>query len=255
MNKGTGYIALNNSLCFIETYWKNILLIVAAAYVLFSWKSCHDKNQLIADLKQEFSFSDSLSNSKIKTWVDKYGQEHNQVQNVLLQKEAVKKDLDSVTKLLNIKAKQVTSITRSKFQIEVHEKPTTDSVVEIVPCPEGDSISIVTERYFTWSDAWMSVSGRLGNSIDSVHVIGIDTLSIVNYWKRKWLLGPKHYYVDINNSNDHIKLTEYKGVQFREKEKKWSVGPYVGVGVPLSFKDPQFKINIGISVQYSLFRF
>lgn len=251
-------------LSLLQKYWKQIAIIVLLAVVFFSIKGCNEKNQRIKDLEAAAKFSDSLYSSKIKNWKDKNGELHQQVTNLLTDRVALLNELDSVGKLLKVKPKQVSSLSKTSLQVQVDAKPTVDSTMKKVAIEEGtDSLEIVEKLDFNWysKDSATHIWGTVGDGPDSVHLKAYDTLSRTDYWKRKWLLGAKTYYSDFHNTNDNITVIGYKGVQFRQREKKWSIGLSILYGYPINVKDLeqiQLKkpaIAAGVSLQYSLFKF
>lgn len=255
---------------FFKTYWQMILIIILAIIVISQIDSCRKNKQTINALKTKLDFNDSSSYSQIKVWKDKYGKEHSKAESEVVTSAAMKVYADSVSKLLNIKSSQVTlmSKTISKLSLNAKLKVDTllvfdnkpidttwsyriDSAVYIVDTtsPLMDAISIYN---FHFDDYWMQVRGSIGGGRDSIHITGTDTLSRVDYKKRKWFLGPTHYYVDFSNSNPYIKTTGYKGVSVKPDVYHWSIGPALGVGY-YDFTSP--KIWVGFTIQRSLIRF
>lgn len=242
---------LTSLLNFLKKYWLQVLLLIVIAIMVGSIKSCNDKVQEIKELKAHPG--DSLANSKIKEWQDKYNLLHIQTENIQSQY-AFGKYKDSIGGLLNIKPRQIQAASKTGSILAVNEKLRVDTAVVTNLLANGGSDTIKNYN-FSWRDAWMQVAGQIGDK-DSIHITGTDTLSRVDYWKRKWFLGAKHYYTDLNNSNPHIKAVGYKGIEFRQKEKKWSVGLSLQYGYPLNniqFTKP--VTSIGISLQYSIFKF
>lgn len=261
------YTGLNNALlwmeytpiAFLKKNWKWLVIIGLTIALLLSIKSCNEKNSKLADAQKAVHFNDSLSNSKIKYWIDKDKETHALVDNLFTDKFLTEAVLDSVTSLLNIKTKQVEQISKTTTKIQVDEETEVDSVISIMACPEGDSIKVVSRYDFRWTskDSSTYVFGNVGAGADSIHVRATDTLSRVDYWKRRWFLGAKHYHSDFSNTNPYVKIVGYKGVKFDEKEKKWSVGPSVQIGYPLNqpiiFNKP--AVSVGITLQYTIIRF
>jgi predicted RND superfamily exporter protein len=251
------YLKLNNFLCWLEHRWREVLIIVLAVILFFSIKSCNNNKQLVRDTQAVYAYDDSIANSKIRTWIDKYSKEHKTVENLVVQREALAKQVDSISSVLKIKEKQIQRLSVSVNKIEIHEKLKVDTFYKKVPCDDADSLIIANNYQFKWKDSWMEASGSIGGDKDSIHISGVDTLNRVDYWKRKWFLGAKHYYSDFSNSNKHIKLANNKSVQFRDKEKKWSIGAGGGISYPINapvnFKKP--IVSVGLFFQRDIVRF
>lgn len=248
------------SILFLASrYWKQIAIIVLLLVVFFSIKGCNESNQKVKELEAASKYNDSLYSSSINDWKDKNGALHQTVDNLYVGYFSLVDELDSVNKLLNIKTKQVVSFSKTSTELQVDLKPKVDTFIKKIPCGEsGDSISIVEKWDFDWlsKNKATHVWGTIGNNEDSVHVFAIDTLSRSDYWKRKWFLGAKTYYTDFHNSNENIKVVGYKGVLFRQKEKKFSVGLAILYGYPINnIQLNRPAIAAGVSLQYSLFKF
>lgn len=243
-------------LTFLKNNWKAILIVAGIVYLILSIRAFSEKNKLIADLQAAGKYSDSIANSKISYWTDKYGAEHAIVENITVEKAALAEVLDSTAKLLDIKASQITAISSSGMKIEVHEKLRVDTFTTKVPCNGNDSISVVNKYDFHYKDPWLTVDGTVGNHEDTINAIGYDTLKRTDYTKKSWLFGATHSYSDFTNTNPHVKLVGYKGVEFNSTVKHWSIGPDLQVGYPLGgpFNISKPQLFIGVSIQYSILR-
>jgi hypothetical protein len=273
LNKETFFTFTNNSISFIEYHWKaivNITIGLLCLFLIFAIKGCEKKNQLINDLKKVSVYSDSIANSKITVWKDKYGKEHDRAENLVVLSAAFAQDLDSISRLLKVRPHAITATNKSGFNFNLDEKMHVDTMYEwsAPPMPDhsGNSIwtpvnspqedAVIGSINFSWSDNWTKINGSIGDGKDSIHITGTDTLKRTDYWKRKWLLGKKVYYSDFTNSNPHVQLAGYKGMQFADNSKKWSMGITAIIGYPttgIDLKKP--SIYFGIGVQRTLFKF
>jgi hypothetical protein len=244
-------------LSFLGKYWKQITIIVLLLVAIFAIKGCSEKSQRIKDLQAASKYNDSLYSSKIKDFTDNKGELEQQVDNLFVDHFALLDDLDSINNLLGVKPKQVLSFSKTATQLKVDVKPRVDTVYGNAP-KDSNALAVIEKLGFEWfsKDSTTHVWGVIGNNEDSIHVNAIDTLSRVDYWKRKWFLGAKTYYTDFHNSNENIRIVGYKGVQFRQKEKRWNISFGGGFGYP--FYNIQFNKPvpfIGVFAGYSLFRF
>lgn len=238
---------------FIKSYWIFILVLILGIFLFFNVKKTSENKPV--NVHQEYS--DTLEASVLKYWIDQYNREHTSAEYAVLENGRLKKSVDSISSLLSIKAKQVKAFSQIVSAISLDGKLDVDSTTQIILCPEDDSITTVKELAFSWKDHWMNVAGTIGNGADSIHVSGTDTLSRVDYWKRKWFLGAKHYYTDISNSNPHIHTTGYRGMEFKPAKYNWSIGLGAQVGYPVNQPIILNKpvISLGISVQRTIIRF
>lgn len=261
---------------FLLNNWSRLLLLGAIIVTFNVWNSYRKEKQSVAELKSLSLWNDSVSNSKIKTWIDKYGQEHKRAENLSIHSAAMESYADSVARLLKIKPSQVTSISTIASRTKVNVKLNVDTV-KISPV-NTDSISQIddsivwTPMYvqptqpnveptiytFHFHDPWTKIDGSIGDLKDSLHYEATDTLKRTDYKKRKWLFGPYHYYTDLTNSNPHVSIEGYKGVELNpDKGKHWSVGPSIDIAYPINgdFQLNKPFITVGLSIQYTFFKF
>lgn len=180
---------------------------------------------------------------KVKRWVDINNTTHNEYQVLLIEKQRIQ--LDSLSKLLKIKDKQLKSFTDLQWNFTLEDKWKIDTIYI-------DSSFKYTQ--FQWQDKWIFIKGDIGNT-DSFSIKGIDSISISNYWKRKWFLGNKKHYIDISNSNPHISYSNLRSIELvdRKQKSRLSIGPYIGVGYNnLKLNRPTF--SIGLSLNYQLIK-
>lgn len=209
----------------IEDYLIPIVVLLAVV-TIFSAKSC-------IRYKREAKSAQNVANGIVfnleaKTWKDKYNQEHLQVKQYELEKAVFNKYVDSTAKLLNIKSKQIQSITQinSDLNIKLKNIFSKDTSYRIAK----DSSRVISQIDFKYKNPlnkdvnWLNITGTIGD-VDSLDVTGKDSLQIVDYWKRLWLLGPKQFYVDVTNKNPFINPNQVKTVKPVYQEPTFILGP------------------------------
>lgn len=250
-------LPLNSIGWFFHKNWKWIAIIALIVIALLSVKSCNEYKAAANDAAKAAHFNDSLANSKITYYKDENGQLHETVDNLYVTYFQLRDQVDSVSNLLHIKSKQITAISYTGTKIQLDINPKVDTVFKKIPCGDsGDSIYVAAAFDLSWRDKWMKVSGALNGVNDSLHVEGTDTLQRVDYSKRKWFLGAKHYYTDISNSNPHIKVVGYKGAEFKGADKRFNLSLSVMYGYPfqgMDIKKPSFFF--GLTTGFSLAKF
>jgi uncharacterized protein DUF6549 len=263
LNKETLYVTGTKILSFIEHYAKQIISLILIIVVVFSIKGCAEKARENEALRELSVINDSSLNRTIINWKDKYGNEHARVEQLFVEKKLLNNKVDSIAGVLKIKPKQVTAFSKTGETIDIKGKLHVEPVYRDTSKAHNLSDVYATNNIdtnkigynFSWADAWVNVKGNIGIT-DSINITGTDTLKRTDYWKRKWFLGSKHYYTDFSNSNPHIKVTGFNGVELYKKNKNWSVGIDASIGYPLnSFNLNKPTLFIGIGVQKTIFRF
>lgn len=192
-----------------KEYFIIILVILVS---LLAFKSCQ-QNKLE---KQLSDYQERLDNQWDSTrhYKDKYGKEHAVAERILVEKYALQNELKWLSKELGIKPKQI--------------KGTTKIVNEIDTFFSIDSF--YSDRYITIVKTDSTVKLKL-----------TDTLQVTDYWKRKWFLGSRKYYVDIKNSNPYVKTTSILAREIKVKKPTILIGPSINYNGNLS---------VGFSILY-----
>jgi len=187
------------------------------------------------------------------TWKDKYGNEHVQVEQLVLDKEKMKEEVDSIAKVLEIKPKTITKYVKTKARIdtivraEVREVPKFDTVW----LADGSfRVDTITERSLDFVDRTrnpppLEIHAK-GDSIDVK--VNMD-LNVVDYDKRAKILGlrigKKHHYTDISTNNPYVK---FDGAQVYKKVERPPLKLRTGFGLGLSFNPVTGKVTPGIVI-------
>lgn len=200
-----------------ERYFGLALFLFITLWMLLG-KSCTDtKRQYIIDTTR--SLLDKNIDS-VKYYKDIYGKEHAKNEKLILDKEYLSEELSQVSSELDIKKKQIQSITSitstSKGNVIIHDTATEyrDSFIYIAK--KGDTI------YFELKD----------------------TLQIVDYWKRTWFLGKKKYYVDVSSTNPYMTINKIAAREIKIKTPRVILGP------SLNYNFLHKTITPGISILY-----
>jgi hypothetical protein len=91
----------------------------------------------------------------------------------------------------------------------------------------------------------LNITGTIGD-VDSLNITGKDSLQIVDYWERSWLLGPKQFYVDVTNKNPFINPNQVKSVKSIYREPTFVLAP----SLQASYINSKFVSYPGISLIY-----
>jgi hypothetical protein len=95
-------------------------VVLLAVVMVFSIKSCMNYKRIA---KSAQNAADGIVfNLEAKTWKDKYNQEHLQVKQYELERAVFNHYVDSTAKLLNIKSKQIQSITHINSELNIKLK-------------------------------------------------------------------------------------------------------------------------------------
>jgi hypothetical protein len=239
-----------------------LMLIVVVLYALFATKGCINNQQRASELTEAIKDKEA----KITYWTDKAGKEHAVAHQVQGSLETVKTiyqgKLDSITKELGIKEKQITEYieiaktTAGKF----HTKVDTFYTYIKVPVPgdslNKDSMLVKIQDYLkaSYKDKWLTFEGKIKDgNFDAKYSIH-DSLRIVGYWKRKGFLhlGRKDYFLDISSENPNTYIDNIKDFKITsDKPRRIGLGFIGGYGIDIGNKF-QFRPYIGIGVYYRL---
>lgn len=260
---------LNNILLWVEgPMWtfaqKGWKLIVIAILVLILMQTCHKNTQLkeqINGAKAIDSFVHKGLDSSVVYWKDRYNTEH-AIAEKMTGTIVSTKYTDSITKLLNIKTKQLESIAQTRIQTHL-DASLRDSIVYQDTCFDkaGNIVINASQRDVSYDDPWNSIRGSVGDYGNFITYTGTDTLTTVDYWQRDKVLGLRigkvRGYVDYTHKNIYTKITGAKKIDLNPPKQRYSLGIGVSVGyapfLPFNLKKPYF--TIGLSLHRDIIKF
>jgi hypothetical protein len=192
-----------------RNYAKNFLTLVfwwglAAGVLMYAFKSCVDKR----DAKQT---AIQLTDSSVY-WRDMYNREHVTRKIVQADRDLVRqlypKLLDSVARLLKVRPRQVKSV--AGVVATVHDTIYT-------PFPVHDTLLAQQgDICFSYRDDWMGVQGCADSSGYVQLIYSVDVpVSLATYYRRRWFLGRKRWYVDGSSDNPNVRLSGLSKIQIR----------------------------------------
>ena len=129
---------------------------------------------------------------------------------------------------------------------------------------KGSGNSTVTNNYYTdsagvkhkainlgVSDGYLTFKATVYDSLNAPYSYEyVDVITMAMHTKKKWLFGNYSLYGSGSLKNPNAKILSSTNVLIKDyKDKRWSIGPYVGYDVI------RLKPTAGLSVQYSLIRF
>lgn len=177
--------------------------------------------------------------TEVTTWKDKYNNEHATLQTALLEKDAFKKQVDSISEVLKVSKNNIDGVLAVTSKTDTFFKP------QYIPIYENG------KKYFGFEkkDNYLTLTGIIRDTNDiSINLQSFDTLHVVSYHKTKFL-GATTNYVDISNSSPYNKIVSgYSYIQ-KERTKRFGIGPNV------SYDPINNRVTVGVGLQYNLIRF
>lgn len=244
--------------------WGAVVVAVLALLLVIKYDKCTTQKQEVISIKTIDSFYKApLDSNSIKRWIDKYNNEHAIVLKMVAVNNTKSEYVDSLAVLLSIANKQIQSISVIKSKNQIDESLRTG--IDYTDVKIKDTvIKAVNKIHFNWSDDWTEVSGVVGveSKGDSIHITSIDTLTGIDYWKRKKILGlrigSKVGYVDYSNANPHVKIVGGKKLDLHPPKQNYSIGLSAGLGynpfnADFNINKPRF--SIGLSISRNLIKF
>lgn len=220
---------------FIKKHWRTIakilILCILAAWCLIATKKC-------SNYKTEAEQNLIAMNDTIKYWTAKNGQtiaEKNLAIGKLEDLKFINDSLYGQVKLMKVKNPDVVVGGTTTVELPVH-----DTVYNDVP-----SLPIAIYKTFDFSDKWRTLTGHV-NYKDSILNIGIDKNSV----EFKYALAIENNKVYMTSDNPYVKFSKTTGLTiptYRQKKKRFGVGPVIFGGYDAQANKIGYGIGIGIS--------
>jgi hypothetical protein len=171
------------------------VLLWAVIVTVVAWRGCRK------DVTRHSGVLAQVQDSG-RYWRDAYNREHATRLVVEADRDVVRAlypgMLDSMARLLKVKPRRIETVTGANAK--VHDTIT-------APMWYKDSVGREGERCFAYGDEWTTVTGCVDTTGKVALEYSIDVpVTVVTYWKRRWLLGRKRRYVDATSNNPNVKL-------------------------------------------------
>lgn len=231
--------------------WKELIMLVMGITIVILTMSTTCTNRKNNKLSNNIK---ALLDT-VQTLETKNGELIYAKQSLLLEKNELEKYLDISKKERKELEKQLNSSLAFISKIQGNIKIDTLIMRDSVYINE-DTI----KTHFDYNDKWVTLNGQtmIVNKTSKTQINTIDMrvplkLGIMNDYKV--FVTSENPYITFNN----IDAAAIEGTIANQKNKRWGIGPYIGVGIGggTDFKgNPQFgwNISIGIAVTYSLFQ-
>jgi len=149
--------------------------------------------------------------------------------------------VDSIAMALNIANSQITSLLRANANLEGKLQAsavTMDSLNKRVYTFNGDFLkAVLTER-----DSMLNYKYNA-------------ELNIVNYWKRKWVLGQKEYFIDLSARDPNMRINGLSQFTVRQAIPDNNFGIGIQAGYYFDPETGTFRPAIGAGISYNIVRF
>lgn len=164
---------------------------------------------------------------------DTNGVTHAQFQQVQIDRDLYKHELDSVAGLLKIKSKSINSI---------------NDVVTSTHLNVGNDTVIVHDTVYSFykKNNYLNLYGKVSPNSWDLDISLTDTLHTVAYTKTR-LFGPNESFIDISNTNPYVHINKGKSVSIKQYRPILTIGPYIGYEIY-----PNSHISAGISIQHPM---
>jgi uncharacterized small protein (DUF1192 family) len=228
-----------------------LLILGILLIIMFFWVNSLKSENL--NLSQ--SYTDSVT-----VYKNKAGEEYKEKQLAILSVDELKKENSELYQ--EIKSLKETPVVVSKvetvFKVDTVKLETTHTIIETDSIPD---------HQYNWSfnhpDNYYALSGKslisgdfntFSSTLDNLTVNSKITLDVIdNDENLSVIVKSDNPYVDISDINSVvIDPTKSKTLKKYFPQKKWGLGPSVGVGVD---KNLHFTPYIGVSINYSIISF
>lgn len=187
----------------------------------------------------------------IAYWRDQFNREHAKTSQIEITDKSqlpasMQGEYDSLLKLYRLKDKNLQEYTKALIEARGHVDARLIAIHDTFNSNSTDTI--VGDLAFDYRDRYMDMSGVV--EADSVHInYAVEApITVTQYWKRKWFLGSKQYFIDGYSDNPNVHISNLHEVRIKEKvPSRWGVGPMVGWNL---FDNKPF---LGVGVFYRVF--
>ena|ERR1700753_3024516 len=189
------------------------IFLIAFGILLFYIKILVNKTENLESFKSTYQ-----TEGQSKSWQAKDSSWHNKAQDA----EVTKSELEYLKELQGLHS-EFDGVKKSLKNLENYtgfsETTTIHKTIKLKDSTiyNIDSSSLTHTYKFDYKTKWDQISGSiLGDSVD-LKVTHNDSLEVVQYWDRKWLLGKKKYFTEIKSENPNTKINYQRSIKTQRK--------------------------------------
>ena len=192
---------------------KNILTQIGLAVLITALLAvCYEGCQhLRKENKDLHTVGRQLQYDSVRHYRDLYGKERAvtslQQGSIATLKAFHGRELDSVLTKLRLREKQLSSMSTVLAQAQGRIVTNTEYVHDTIP---GTDIAF-NGQYFTYDDSCLALAGYVDSNRAIIDYSFSIKLDVATYWRRKWFLGRKRYYIDAGSPQSNIHITGLSG--------------------------------------------
>lgn len=201
-------------------------VIAAVCISMYAREGCKNRD-LSRQIETLYKSKDSAVNEVI-TWKDKFNIEHATAEQIGMDIKVMEARSEKIASVLDVKPSNIQRITVTQSKINYRDTLIIrykDSLLLADPS--------VKESYLMKQDKWMRIMVDLNSFVISIS--GNDTLTVAEYYKRKWLFGERKTYIDVSHANPYITSTSVQGYAVKTRSPLFIVGPSLSVGIQGQF--------------------
>ena len=235
---------------------KIVGIIILILVVFFSIKSCQKPieptytDTYINDLKQQ-----------IKIYKDDSGRVHARLQEISFSRDNDKvlysRQVDSLSKLLKIKPKQINNISQASTEttnngtVKTEETITNKNTKGTINGKDTSYITKDTIYALKVNDGHLMFAALVGKDSSEYNYAYKDSLTFIQYQQNYGFLGlKKKNMLDISSSNPKTTITNAKGYSIQDSYKNFIS---IGIGAQYSYMGTSgWKVTPGIGVYFDL---
>lgn len=189
---------------------KWLLVVIAIVVIVVVFRSCRHEKTTLKEVKE------NITQDSTRYWRDKYKTEHAVNNDIVINSDAAKilfkSKIDSLKDRLHLKEKQIKDILESIITVSGDVSARIDTI------PIHDTINGLNFAYtFNYADSLISVTGAIDSMVHFHYDINDIPLHYTGYWKRKWFLGKKHFFVDAYSDYPNVHIKKVMKISIEKK--------------------------------------
>lgn len=143
---------------------------------------------------------------------DQYNVEHAVRQSEIAERNTIyalhAREIDSLCREIGIRKKQLQGFIKANMQAAGHIETVTIPVHDTLHDGNGNCL-----YQFTYADEYLQLTGQADSQKTTIDYTISVPLTISSYWKRRWFLGRKKYYVDGKCDNPNVHISGIKDIK------------------------------------------
>lgn len=206
-------------------------------------------NRKMGSENESLSLQLQAKTQSMKAWQDQAGRHVAEIASLAAERKEMEK---AFGERIDAYQRQISGLRRLESATEVSTESRGDVNIEITyPDDTIFRLSMVPPGRFSYRDEWATIDGRIIGDNLSISYMVKDSLSVVEFWKKRGFLKRPELTLNVTSHNPATRITGLQNLSILAPKEKWGIG----VGIYYGIGSDGHGVFVGAGIQRTLISF